>query len=370
MKLFANTVFAGTLLLCFTLPATAQTTESLFHTVPRDHWAYATLERFERAGISTGYPEGTFRDKRLLARYEVALAVQRVALTAFPPDARGGGALRKAVLQKLNLAIRPEAREVPRLIAEFTPELKLLGTDTELLQHQTEQRLSPDPVTIPDTGARSKEYEKGVKLARQEWKKGVTVLYTGGFSPALMVDKRLGIPLSMAFGCLVDEEMAGRAQGHNEEVYRLILERGLPTNSRVRWMGEILQPKPLWADPTRARTPVPYGGPAVTSPDGRVTLRLREGHDEQPPRLEVSEKGAKPFQWGLHQLDRQSPVLTALWGPPGSHLLFLRYREGRGGRGGEVFQVVDTALGQSLNHVYVPEPASSALTTDGKNKGD
>lgn len=359
MKLFAYTVIAGSLLLGSGVPTSAQQAESPFEAVPREHWVYTTLDQFERADVSTGYPEGTFRGKRLLTRYEVALAVQRVATFVFQPDPRSGSVLRKAVLQKLNLAIKPQAREVPRLIAEFTPELKLLGTDTELLRSQIEKRLSPDPVTVPDTGVRSKEYEKGVKLARQEWKKGETVLYCGGLSPALTIDEKLGIPLYMAFGCLVDEETAGRAQGHNEEVYRLILERGLPTNSRVRWMGEILQPKQLWADPTRTRTPVPYGGPALTSPDSNVTLRLREGHDEQPPRLEISEKDAKPFRWDLHQLDRQSPVLTALWGPPGSHLLFLRYREGRGGHGGEVFQVVDTALGRSLNRIYVPEPASN-----------
>jgi len=353
----------GSLLLAISAPLSAQCSRDAFRDVPREHWAYTALGQTERSGVHTGYPEGTFRGKRLLTRYEIAVAVQRAAEALLRTEAVAAagaeGALRTTAVGKLNLPTPWRSPELPRLIAEFTPELKLLGADPDQLRRQIERRLPPEQVDRVNPAApRSKDYEKGVRLAREEWEKGETVLYSGGLSPSLTIDQQLGIPLYFAYGCIATPETLDLARGHNDEVHRLITERGLPVNNRVRWMSEILEPQQLWADPKQARTSARYGGPAVTSPDGKVTLRLKTEQGEQPPRLEISAKGGKLVQRDIYRLDRRSPMVTALWGSPDSHLLYLRYQEGEMGRAAEVLEVVDTALGRTLNRIYRPDPVT------------
>lgn len=217
------------------------------------------------------------------------------------------------------------------------------------------------PASAPVSGdalreaPQSQAYAEGVKLARQEWDQGKTVLYTGGLPQALQIDEQLGIPHYNAFGCIATTAMRDQAQGHNDEVHRLILARGLPVNSRLRWLTEIKEPRKLWDDPTKARVKVPYDGPPITSPQKQVILRLKPARAEEPPRLEITEPGGKTLRWDLYRLDRAAPAVTALWGGEGSHLLFLRWHASEGGSSGETYQVLDTALGRQLNGVYLPD---------------
>ena len=41
--------------------------------VPKNHWAYPYVEKLAKVGIVTGYPDGTFRGKKLVSRYELAV---------------------------------------------------------------------------------------------------------------------------------------------------------------------------------------------------------------------------------------------------------------------------------------------------------
>jgi DNA-directed RNA polymerase specialized sigma24 family protein len=49
--------------------------------VPPGHWAYDAIEELMRDGIIKGYPDGTFKGKAPLTRYEFAIAI-RDALAA------------------------------------------------------------------------------------------------------------------------------------------------------------------------------------------------------------------------------------------------------------------------------------------------
>lgn len=59
-----------------------------FRDVPADHWAYEAVESLRKAGILIGYPDGYFRGKRTLTRYEFAVALDR-ALKSPAVTARG-----------------------------------------------------------------------------------------------------------------------------------------------------------------------------------------------------------------------------------------------------------------------------------------
>jgi len=55
-------------------PAIAQ---QPFADVPLDHWAYNAVNRLAEAGLLEGYPDGTFRGRQSLTRYEFAQAIAR-----------------------------------------------------------------------------------------------------------------------------------------------------------------------------------------------------------------------------------------------------------------------------------------------------
>jgi len=68
-------------------PSHAQDTK-LFQDVPQSHWAYESVSDLQTKGILLGYPDGYFRGKRPLTRYEFAVALER-ALKNLPPGTPG-----------------------------------------------------------------------------------------------------------------------------------------------------------------------------------------------------------------------------------------------------------------------------------------
>ncbi len=49
-----------------------------FKDVPKSHWAYPYIEKLVNAGIVTGYPDGTFKGKNAVSRYELAVLSGRL----------------------------------------------------------------------------------------------------------------------------------------------------------------------------------------------------------------------------------------------------------------------------------------------------
>jgi hypothetical protein len=65
----------ATLAMAWSAPANAQDS---FKDVPQDHWAYQAVTDLQKAGVLLGYPpEGFYKGRRYLTRYEFAVALKR-----------------------------------------------------------------------------------------------------------------------------------------------------------------------------------------------------------------------------------------------------------------------------------------------------
>ena len=85
----------------------------LFPDVPSNHWAYEYVTNLHKAGILTGYPDGTFSGDRMMTRYEFAALVYRAIMAgaASHPELDKSGALDK-------------------LAKEFSSEMEYIRIDT------------------------------------------------------------------------------------------------------------------------------------------------------------------------------------------------------------------------------------------------
>ncbi len=72
------------------VPAGAQTAPDMFKDMDTSHWAYQAVEALRAKNIVIGYPDGYFRGKRTLTRYEFAVALDR-ALKSIPTSTGNGG---------------------------------------------------------------------------------------------------------------------------------------------------------------------------------------------------------------------------------------------------------------------------------------
>jgi len=128
-------VTCALLLLAVALPAFAQ---QPFSDVPANHWAYNAVNGLAEQGLLEGYPDGTFKGKQSLTRYEFAQAIARmmdrmeqmggIAGPAGPPGPPGAGG-----------GLTPEQQALlDKLAKEFAPELKALRSDLDALTKRVE----------------------------------------------------------------------------------------------------------------------------------------------------------------------------------------------------------------------------------------
>ncbi len=307
-----------------------------FTDVPRSHPAYAAVERLERHGVFTGFPPEWHM--RAVTRYEFGVATQRILSEARRKPYFSGGTdearLRRAAAQKLGFFRTPavQLESVRELAREFRAELVLLGVEQDELRAILEPGRQPDAdggkVTLDVPPRRERESaarRRGAVEAHKEWKRGTVTLYGyRGPSTESTLDPVLGVPYKGIAGCVVGGEGIDRAAGHNEEVYRLCLERGLPPNSLQPWVDHILQPKWLWVDPKSAPVRLDLANARAISPDARVEVRLTRGEPMQAPTLRVEADGGATDVY-LAGLLASAPRVEVLWGPPDAGLLFLRY---------------------------------------------
>jgi hypothetical protein len=136
-------------------PAQAQN-RAEFQDVPRDHWAYAALQKLASAGILEGYPPtGNFVGQRAMTRYEFAVAIARL-LNTLPTDNNGQVNLQPILDRLTALEGRPvpditRAQVVDMITAlqrEFRDELARLGGRVDVLESRVdvlENRVTPAP---------------------------------------------------------------------------------------------------------------------------------------------------------------------------------------------------------------------------------
>lgn len=82
------TFLGAFLCLTWVVPAMAQQAPDKFPDVPEDHWAYKAIDSLRAKGIVIGYPDGQYRGKRTMSRYEFAVAIDR-ALKSLPAGPQG-----------------------------------------------------------------------------------------------------------------------------------------------------------------------------------------------------------------------------------------------------------------------------------------
>ena len=83
------TFLSATLCLSMIAPAMSQAqAPDMFKDLDPSHWAYQATEALRAKNIVWGYPDGYFRGKRTLTRYEFAVALDR-ALKTIPPTQKG-----------------------------------------------------------------------------------------------------------------------------------------------------------------------------------------------------------------------------------------------------------------------------------------
>lgn len=126
------------LAMAWCLPASAQDQAAApFKDVPDTHWAYQAVTDLQSKGILIGYPDGYFRGKRTLTRYEFAVALER-ALKNIPQNGGPPGPAGPAGPQgDVGPAGPPgppgmtpeEVAELRRLTDEFKSELASLGAN-------------------------------------------------------------------------------------------------------------------------------------------------------------------------------------------------------------------------------------------------
>jgi hypothetical protein len=119
------------------VPAVAQ--QQPFTDVPQGHWAYDAVNKLSETGLIEGYPDGQFKGKQTMTRYEFAQAIARmmgrleemkgVPGPAGPPGPAGAGGGLTAEQQAL----------LDRLATEFAPELRALRSDLDRLTKRVDE---------------------------------------------------------------------------------------------------------------------------------------------------------------------------------------------------------------------------------------
>lgn len=143
MALVLGAAFA----LAIAVPAAAQS----FDDVPYDHWAYDAVNDLQEKGVLIGYPDGMFKGKQALTRYEFAMAIWRMipwleehvkgeAGPAGPAGAAGPAGPAGAAGPKGDPGVGVEDLEkIKALVEEFKDDLANLGVEVESLKRDLDR---------------------------------------------------------------------------------------------------------------------------------------------------------------------------------------------------------------------------------------
>jgi hypothetical protein len=101
--------------------------QDYFKDVPAGHWAYQAVTDFQQHNILVGYPDGFFSGKRILTRYEFALAIKR-AIEIVAPKLAASNNTDALALPAPKIALYQD-QNFRRLIDEFGKDLALLDVD-------------------------------------------------------------------------------------------------------------------------------------------------------------------------------------------------------------------------------------------------
>ncbi|MBM3450814.1 MAG: hypothetical protein FJX78_07510, partial [Armatimonadetes bacterium] len=142
----------ATLVLATLTPAMAQP----FADVPTNHWAYDAIAELAAKGLVEGFPDGTFKGKQPVSRYEMAMVIARIIarIEAIPtPPPLPANLVRQPALAAatarinannvaitgLTTRVNASAQNIAllqRLVNEFRAELQALGVRVTALEEE------------------------------------------------------------------------------------------------------------------------------------------------------------------------------------------------------------------------------------------
>ena len=111
-------------ILCLLLPAIIFAQSAAFQDLPSEHWAFADVDFLVSQGYMEGYPDGTFKGRKVTTRYDVALILARILKRMEE---------KKATLEA---ATEEERAALSRLTKEFRDELGLLDVRVDSLERR------------------------------------------------------------------------------------------------------------------------------------------------------------------------------------------------------------------------------------------
>jgi hypothetical protein len=135
-------VVLGALVLMTLALTTAFAAQQPFADVPQDHWAYDAISRLAQSGVLEGYPDGTFKGKRNMTRYEFAVAIARMIdqlgqASQGPQGSKGDqGPVGPAGPPGTGGLTEEQRTLLERLATEFEPELRALRADLDTLTNR------------------------------------------------------------------------------------------------------------------------------------------------------------------------------------------------------------------------------------------
>jgi hypothetical protein len=115
-------VLLAVLMLTFSIAGFA----SQFSDVPAGHWSYDALDKLAKKGILQGYPNGTFKGRNIVTRFDMAMATAKLFASVEQLMESGVGN---------DLMNKEDFEDLERLAVAFADELALLGVKITTLQN-------------------------------------------------------------------------------------------------------------------------------------------------------------------------------------------------------------------------------------------
>ena len=103
----------------------AGSVEASFEDVPKDHWAYSTVQQLVDDGVVTGYPDGEFKGDHLITRYEMSMVVAKA-------------------IDRYDKVSEKDQAMIDKLSAEYASELNRLGKRVARVEQRTNSWISGD----------------------------------------------------------------------------------------------------------------------------------------------------------------------------------------------------------------------------------
>jgi len=192
-----TTFLCAALVLGTILSASAQQAPDMFKDMDPNHWAYQATESLRAKNIVWGYPDGWFRGRRTLTRYEFAVALDRALKTIMAkqgekgadgatgaPGAPGAPGADGAAGPQGPSGVAPEDLEkIKKLAAEFKDELTTLGNNIGAVNRRLDA-LTKDVADIKATLSKMPTvYGKAFIGIRADRANGPYTDYNGAFFP-------------------------------------------------------------------------------------------------------------------------------------------------------------------------------------------